>query len=173
MMKNKFLYMAVILTGLFLITSCKKDEIGGTLAKEMAGEWYVTADAVDSEGNIVYEDFFGIGHFHLDSYNTSSNSMTQMWLDDNTNFWEFKMKVDINLDGKTFQITDADNAYYESKVTVTNGKILLGAATTPGGMPADSIIFNVTFDDDTYPEDYGFATYKIAGFRYTGLANDD
>ena len=62
---------------------------------------------------------------------------------------------------------------YDSKLTITNGKILPGAATTPSGMPADSIVFNVTFNDDTYPTDYGFDSYRVAGYRYTGFTKDN
>ncbi len=79
-----------------------------------------------------------------------------MWIDDNGNFWEFKNKINVDLKAMTFQATDAQNVAYDSKLTITNGKILPGAATTPSGMPADSIVFNVTFNDDTYPTDYVF-----------------
>jgi hypothetical protein len=40
-------------------------------------------------------------------------------------------------------------------------------------MPADSIVFTVSFDDDNYPEQLGYAAYRIAGYRYTGFAGDD
>ena len=43
-----------------------------------------------------------------------------------------------------------------------------GAATTPSGMPADSIVYMIQFDDD--PNEL---TYKISGFRRTGFPNDD
>lgn len=175
-MKNKLLYMAVFLTGLLLATSCKKDEIGGTLAESMSGEWYVTVVAVDADDNLVYSDdeFFGLGHIHLDTYNTSSNSVTEMWIDDNGNFWEFKGKVDIDMNAMTFSTSDSvQNLYYDMKFMIENGRILKGAATTPSGMPADSIVFNVNFNDDTYPVDYGFTSYRVAGYRYTGLVNDE
>jgi len=172
-MKKLLLYTAILACSLLIITSCKKDEIGGTATESMAGEWYVTADAVDADGNIVYEDFFGLGHFHLDTYNTASNSTTQMWINDNSNFWDFKNKINIDLNAMTFQATDVQNEAYDSKLTITNGKILYGAATTPSGMPADSIVFNVTFNDDTYPSDYGFDSYRVAGFRYTGFTADE
>lgn len=172
-MKKTFLYMAILVSSILFFTSCQKDEIGGTATQDMAGEWYVTAAAVDASGNVVDPDFFGLGHFHLDTYNTSSNSKTEMWIDDNGNFWEFKNKINVDLKAMTFQAIDAQNVSYDSKVTITNGKILLGAATTPSGMPADSIVFNVTFNDDTYPADYNFDSYRVAGFRYTGFTKDN
>ncbi|WP_372773229.1 lipid-binding protein [Mangrovibacterium sp.] len=172
-MKKIFLYTAVLFSGLFFITSCEKDEIGGAATEAMAGEWYVTADAIDADGNIVYEDFFGIGHFHLDTYNTSANSTTEMWINDNGNFWEFKNKIDIDLSSMTFEAVDVQNEAYDSQLTILDGKILTGAATTPSGSVADSIVFTVLFNDDTYPTSYGFDRYRVAGFRYTGLTADE
>ena len=178
-MKKIVLYTIVLAAGLLSISSCAKDEIGGTATEAMAGEWYVTAVAIDGNGEVVYEDadLFDIGHFHLDTYNTASNGTTEMWIDDNTNFWEFKIKIKIDLAAKTFQATDVPNEYYSDPedclVTISNGKILPGAATTPSKMPADSIVFNVSFSDDLYPAAYGYAEYRISGYRYTGFVNDD
>jgi hypothetical protein len=175
-MKKLFLYAVVLFSSfLFIVTSCKKDEIGNTATEKMAGEWYVTVDAVDANGGVVYEDadLYGIGKFHLDTYNTSSNSTSEMWINDNGNFWDFQTKMNIDLNAMTFQATDAQNIAYDSKLTITNGKILYSATTTPSGIKADSIVFNVIFDDDTAPADYGFDTYRVAGFRYTGFTKDN
>ena len=140
----------------------------------MAGEWYVTADAIDASGNVVGVDWWSKGTFHLDTYNTNANTPDSMYVCDNVNFWDFKVKVFIDLNTLTFfSATDAQNEAYDSHVTITDGKILKGAATTPSGMPADSIVFTVTFDDDTDPATYGFAAYRVAGFRYTGFVNDE
>jgi len=172
-MKNIILYSLLFICCAGILSSCEKDEITGTATEAMAGEWYVIADAIDADGNVVYEDPFGNHHFHLDTYNTSGDGTSEMWIDDNENFWEFKNKININLSELTFDATDAQNVTYDSKVTIKDGKILLGAATTPSGMPADSIVFIVNFDDDTNPEDYGFESYRIAGIRYTGLTGDE
>lgn len=51
---------------------------------------------------------------------------------------------------------------------ITDGKILEGAALTPSGMPADSIVYMIQFDDD--PDGL---TYKVSGFRRTGFPADD
>jgi hypothetical protein len=177
-MKKILLYTIILVAGLLLL-SCEKEEAGGTATQALAGEWYVTVVAVDANGEVVYEDadLFDIGHFHLDTYNTSSNSTTEMWIDDNANFWEFKTKINVDLGAKTFQIADALNDRYavpeDCLITITNGKILYGAATTPSKMPADSIVFNVSFSDDPYPAILGYANYRIAGYRYTGFTNDD
>lgn len=45
--------------------------------------------------------------------------------------------------------------------------------TNASGTAADYIEFYVSFNDDDYPATYGYAKYKVSGFRYTGLASDD
>ena len=157
-----------------VMTSCEKEEIGGTATQALAGEWYVTADAVDKYGNVLEEDFFGIGHFHVNTYNTAANVPNEIWVDDLGNFWEFKVKASADVNNCTFSTPDSvANAYYDCKVLIEGGKILPDAATTPHGTAADSIVFYVSFNDDTCPENFGFAKYRISGYRYTGLASDD
>jgi hypothetical protein len=175
MMKNKILYIIALISASFLLTSCEKDEIQSTDSSKLAGEWYVTCVAVDENDDLVYgdDDLYGLGYFLLDTYNTSDNSSTEMWIDDNGNFWSFKNKISVNLNDLTFSATDAYEEYYGITVTITNGQVLYDAATTPSGSVADSIVFNVTFSDDSNPEYYGWDSYRIAGYRYTGLTNDD
>jgi hypothetical protein len=169
---KKIIFLSIMLAGFFL-TSCEKDEIGGTATESLAGEWYVTADAINADGSIWEEDLFGIGHFQIATYNTASNVSNELWVDDVENFWEFKIKTNSDAEALTFSAENADNAYYDSKVTILNGKILLKAATTPSGIPADSIVFEVSFDDDTYPANYGYSRYRISGYRYTGFTADE
>lgn len=90
---------------------------------------------------------------------------------------DFEIGIDLKGDGP-----DVKNA---CNITITDGKILKGAATTPSGMPADSIVFYVEFDDDYTqldeesdkveytPTAFGFKNYRISGYRYTGFTNDD
>ena len=84
------------------------------------------------------------------------------------NFWEFQVQVKAYPAAMTFA-TDGmgKNLKYESGVQITAGKITLGGATTPSGMPADAIEFIIKFDDD----DPSYA-YKMHGFRYTGFEAD-
>lgn len=172
-MKKIFLYALMLVSGLFFITSCEKDPVGNTATEAVAGEWVVTGAAIDAAGVVVDADWFGVGSFHLDTYNTAANRTDSIWISDNGNFWDFKVKVGLNLAAKTYSGADLQNVSYNSKVTITEGKILLGAAKTPSGAVADSIVFNVTFDDDTDPADNGFTHYRVAGYRYTGLPKDE
>ena len=271
-MKKIFYLSAAVL----LFASCEKEEIGATATVSMSGQWYVRVDAVDENDNVVFagEDIFDIeGNFMILTYNVSDNSSDVLLIDDLTNLWTFRTKVDCDLSSFTFSAPDPakyvyateydesdeytyNNFYYKAgsfdaekwqwykegeaqykagaikkdsldkmleeyhvfaddtasagfsvkyagrefevglkkgaadvenacNITITDGKILNGAATTPSGMPADSIVFYVEFDDDYSPVDetmtdyeytptlYGFKNYRVSGYRYTGLANDD
>lgn len=171
---KKAIYLLMLAVSM-VFTSCEKDEIGGTATEALAGEWYVRLDCVDASGNVVYtgEELFGIGRFHLNTYNTAANNVNEIWVDDLGNFWEFKVKASADINNLTFQANNAANNYYNCNVTIEGGKITLNGATTPHGTPADAIEFYVSFDDDSYPAELGYAKYKISGYRYTGLVSDD
>ena len=150
-----------------MFVSCQKDfEPGGTEVEKMAGEWWVTATVIidgQEAGDIE------LGHFRMNTYNTANNVPTEMWLDDDGNFWDYKLKVDVDYKNRTFSTKDfVSNVSYDCKVKVADGKVLEGVATTPSGMPADSIVYMIQFDDD---EDA--LTYKVSGFRRTGFPADD
>lgn len=175
-MMKKYLSF-LMLAALFSFTACDvetDEEPGGTSVEKMAGFWMVTVDAVDEAGAVLGEDFFGMGRIQVNTYNTAANSATEMWIDDQGNFWNFKLKVNVDYPNRTFTTNGAkDNTSYEDcQVTIDGGKILEGAGLTPSGMPADSIVFYISFSDDTYPQEYGFAKYKVSGFRYTGFEAD-
>jgi len=162
-------YVLIIALSAVLFSACKKEEVGSTATEKVAGEWVVTFNGINDDGSIE-KDCFGIGTFNLLTYNTENNVPTEMWVDDGGNSWDFKVIVDLDYNAGTFSTKDyVDNYSYDSQVKITNGKVLYGAAKTPSGMPADSIVFNAYFDDD----DPGSSGYQISGYRYTGLANDD
>lgn len=170
---KKAIYLIMMCAGLLVMASCEKEEIGGTATQALAGEWYVTVDALDGNGNVVYEDPFGLGKTMLNTYNTAANVPTEMFVDDMGNFWEYKVKVKSDVNTLTFA-TDgaADNLYYDCKVTIDGGKILPQAATTPHGTSADSIVFYVAFSDDENAPGL-YSKLRVSGYRYTGLVEDD
>lgn len=110
-------YMILLLASLaFAFTACDDDtEPGGTAIEKMAGDWWITVNAI-IDGKEV-EDPFELGHMQMSTYNTASNSETEMWLDDLNNFWKYKLKVNVNYTERTFSTTGfVDNVIYESKV---------------------------------------------------------
>lgn len=175
---KKIIYFAAVL---FAFASCSKEDIENTATVDMAGEWYVTIDGVDEDGNLPdddYADFFGDGRIHLNTFNTSANLPTEMWVSDmgnggNINFMG-KVKIDLNTltfatDGAVENIYDEDGG----TMTIEGGKILLGAGRQNNGSPADSIVFYLSLEGDPYPAYYGFSKYKVSGVRYSGLAEND
>lgn len=166
--------------------SCQKDPIGKTETAALAGQWYVLYHGVDENGDIIpgFEDF-NEGYSLALTFSVASNSADSIWVSDteNSNFLGYQVKVPCNLGELTFgSENEAANinlsgAYADGDIgetaVIKNGKIMLGAAKTPSGMPADSICFELSFKDDGYAAYYGHHHYRIEGYRYTGLAADE
>ncbi|MCC8119672.1 MAG: hypothetical protein LIP09_13130 [Bacteroidales bacterium] len=156
------------------MVSCSKDEIGGTNMQEMAGQWYVTMDGAYDDGS-VWEDPYDYGPFLVFTFNTTQDSETEMWVSDEGNFWEFQGLVKVDKNSMTFGNSDwTENiAYDDCQMLITDGKIMKGAATTPSGMPADSIVFYVLFSDDDYAAAGYWDRMRFSGYRYTGFVADE
>ncbi|MCD7721602.1 MAG: hypothetical protein LUI09_05170 [Prevotellaceae bacterium] len=170
---KKIAYLMIMACAGALLASCDKDEPGGTATEALAGEWYVTYDAVDADGNLIEQDIYGMGHTKVYTYNTAENTSTTLYVDDQGEFWEYKVRVNCDVGSLTFSSTGSvPNEYYDCNVLIEDGKILKGAATNPHGTAADSIVFYVTFDDDPYIG-YIYDKLRVTGYRYTGLASDD
>lgn len=157
-------------------TSCEKEKIGGTATEALAGDWYVTIDAADENGNVVegLEDPFGLGRIHVATFNTAANTADKLYVTDFGDFWGFKVRTNSDVNALTFSTAGAvANESYDCNVTITDGKILPKAGKQNNGSAADSIVFYVSFDDDPYPAAYGYAKYKVSGVRYSGLEEND
>lgn len=140
---------------------------GATEVVDLAGDWYVML-LVDGE------DIYGLGYNLISTYNTASDD-EEMWVDDHE-LWPMKVVTPVNVESLTFSGTDLENLYsYEDSegetvspvVDITNGKVLLNAATTSGGNTTDSIHMNVEFSDDPG------TVYTLAGYRRTGFLEDE
>jgi hypothetical protein len=158
-----FLFLALAISISFV--SCEKVESvadeSGIVAEDMMGSWYV-------EFLIDGEDVYGLGFNKINTYNTSVNDGTSMWIDDNEHTWVFKVKCPINSSDQTFSgaglYSNVDD--YEVNVDITNGKITKDGITSPGGQLTDKIYFEAEFSDDPG------TIYQLVGYRYTGLAGD-
>ncbi|MBQ2192491.1 MAG: hypothetical protein II403_00960 [Prevotella sp.] len=189
-MKKVLYFAALLLTTVF--ASCEKEEIGGTATQATAGQWYVTIDAVDENGKPIQggEDYFGLGRFILLTYNTVENDPTVMWVDDlgqcnvgamyeaNYPSYCIKAKVSINQSSMTFKSNEAQNfgdgwRTFKAMPVTIDGKILKGAGHQNNGSVADSIIFFVSYKNDPWYPDDGYAKYKVSGIRYSGLEEND
>ena len=196
-MKKYISMMAMALALTWGFTACDvetDEEPGGVNIQNMCGYWDISVSQIDENGKVVYapEDLFGIIDAPLYTYNTASNSTTEMWIDDQGEFWDFKFKVAIDYAAGTFKAADV---YYNDdmreiavaiaageqpvdddgepltaeKATITDGKILYGAGKNLHGVACDSISFVVTFTDDSYGAKYGYAKHLVTGVRHTGF----
>lgn len=128
---KKVLYFAALLFCAGM-TSCEKEEIGGTATESMAGQWLVRVDAVDVNGDPIAngENYFGLdgeGYSIWLTYNTTANTASEMWIDnmgignfsaDYADYWQnygffptytIKAKVSIDQNTFTFKSTEAEN----------------------------------------------------------------
>lgn len=166
---KKYIALLLLVTVSFAFTACDDEtEPGGTAVEKMAGTWIVTWEAKNEAGK--WEDILG-GTVELNTYNTAANVPTEMWVKEGY-LLNSAIKVSTDYNARTFSATGQTIAvvpeiWGDSKIVVdvTDGKVLAGAATTPSGMPADSIVFFVNVQGDD--------TYKIAGFRRTGFPADE
>ncbi|MDR2927495.1 MAG: hypothetical protein LBV41_04755 [Cytophagaceae bacterium] len=183
-MRKLFLIATI---AIFAVTSCKQEyENWYSAGYELSGEWVVTVQQSDDEStyistgegampdvaniaNWTWVDYYGTGTTSVLTYSSAANTPTELIVDDNHTFWDYKIKVNANIDAKTFAVDNTPNlAYDDCNVSIIGGKILEGAATTPGGNVADSILFYVKFSDNRE----GFTYMKVSGFRKTGFDED-
>jgi len=161
--------VALAATSTFVSCDPETDEkAGGTAVEKMAGQWVVTVDAVDENGNVLYEDPYGLGTIEVNTFNTSANDASKMWLEDDV-FYGVKMKVNVTDYNNGKFAADANTAYNVEdpeggKVEFLNGQVLYGQGKNLHGMPTDSICYTVKFSDD----DEGLI-YRISGTRYSGF----
>ena len=162
-MKRTLISMLLATIFLTSLNSCVKeydDDPGGTATQAMAGEWWVQA-GIDNE-------LLSPQYYKILTYNTSDNANNKMWIDDQGEFWEFKVKMDVNLANKTFTATGGENTYYDITVTLKNGKVIPGASIGPNSKAVtDSIYVEAEFSDDPG------TIYQLSGYRRTRWQVDD
>lgn len=156
MKKILFAAIAIITLGL---ASCEKDGPGETATLKMSGDWVMTfTDGTDAWGAP-----------HGLTFNTSANVPNEIWVSDAGGFWDFQVKATCDQEALTFATNGwVDNAAYDCKVRITNGKITLNGETLPSGRVVDVISYDIEFDDDD-PGNVWHAT----GHRYTGFQEDN
>ena len=154
-------YISIFLVfGLLSCDAGGEPDIEGTKLQAMAGEWWINL-LVDGEDQ-------GQGFNLVTTSNTAANNDTDLLFDDHE-FWPAKVVAKVNLGSMTFNATpNLPNQYDpDIKVSIIEGKILKGAATTPGGNKTDSIYVKFEFSDDVGTQ------YEYAGYRRTGFREDE
>jgi hypothetical protein len=176
---KKIVYMAASLLLCLTVFSCSKEDVGGTATESMAGDWYVTCDAVDENGQVVIEDF-NEGLFHILTYNTVENVPTKLYVDDEENMLGLKVVATSDMNAMTFSTPDTLDVecgylarYVNGRAIVTDGKIVKNGGHQKNGSVADSISFYVEYSQDALAEDNGYKKYHFHGVRYSGLVEND
>lgn len=181
---KKYISLFTFVAALF-VASCSPytdEEPGGVAVQDLCGTWTVTIEASFGEyqgtkdlgamGKTeldAVDDWFdrhNVGKTAIRTYNTAANDKDSLWFDDE-NFWGEKFKIGCNYSNLTFQADSIESITGSGcEATLRYGQVIKGAATTPRGQKADSIIVYVFYND-------GYdLTYKFSGYRYTGF-NDD
>jgi hypothetical protein len=158
---KKILYAIGVVTA-FIIYSCQKYDnpvVQTSATYPISGEWWVTLK--DTGGHVL------VNYTKLLTYNTSSNTPDSVWVDDQGNIWDFKVKAACNVKVKTFAVDSTLNQYYPINVAIKNGKVILKGGVTKGGNVSDSIYMQIGFTDG------GGETYVISGVRRTGFKADE
>ncbi|MDT0643760.1 lipid-binding protein [Zunongwangia sp. F363] len=166
---NNIKFLLLLFIGIALV-SCDAGgdpDPGETEVVELAGDWYVQL-LIDGE------DVHNLGYNLISTYNTAEDNGEEMWVDDHE-LWPMKVSTPVNVQELTFSGSSLNNLYsYEDdgevispEVDITNGKVLIGAATTTGGNITDSIHMNLQFADNPG------TIYTLAGYRRTGFLEDE
>lgn len=138
---------------------------------ELAGEWYVHYD------HPVYgADPFGYGYTSIITYNTSADDGKEIWISDQGNFWTYQVKIPANVTSLSFGSQDTVINHidgYDIKVLVRNGKIIKNASKRQSGAIADSIYFELWFEDLEGSTEIANDTLLVSGFRRTGFLEDE
>lgn len=169
-MKNINFLKKSIFALIFAVTFVACDEggdpdPGGSNVQDMAGDWYVQ---FNDQGDEPSGDYYLIT-----TYNTAADDGKEIWIDDNKNIWWFKAKAPVQIEKLSFAGTDLASSVpdgdttYDIKISVANGKIVMGGAITDAGNPSDSISFDIEFEDD--PGN----VYSLVGYRRTGFLEDE
>ncbi|MCQ2975207.1 MAG: hypothetical protein MJ211_10425 [Bacteroidales bacterium] len=124
---KKYIYIVSMILAMSFI-SCEKEEIGGTATQKVAGEWYVSFDAIDNNGEVITsEEFVELGELDnakgiIRTFNTSANVPNKMQISDMatfgsgvsgiSNIWPFFcFNVEIDIDQTSGNFNTANNDF--------------------------------------------------------------
>jgi hypothetical protein len=168
-------YILIIAIFALAFTSCDEKEeyeqINSSVV-ELTGEYWVHYDH-ETYG----ADPFGAGYTKLIISNTAADNGVDAWLSDEGNFWDYKVKIPVNMDQLAFgadqEVTSIVDGY-EIQVKITNGKIINDAVhNLDSGVSADSIYFEVWFEDLEESTEIANDKMIVSGFRKTGFLEDE
>ncbi len=169
-MKNSIITMVSLI---FIFVACDTNEIdpGAAANNNLSGEWFVHYDH-----NQFGADPFGAGYTRILTSTTASQSATNLIVTDEGNFWDYRVKTEMDISSKSFGSSDTLISFvddYDIKVIIRNGVILEDAVTTAAGVLTDSIYFEVWFEDLEGATGIPSDTLVVSGYRRTGFDEDE
>lgn len=163
----------LIIVMIFGLAGCKTGDIdpGGVANNDLSGHWYVHYDH-----SVYGPDPFGVGYTRLLTSTTADASATEFIIDDELNFWWYRVKAKMDIPSMTFGSNDTLVSYipdYDIKVLVRNGQVFEDAVTTEAGVVTDSIYFEIWFEDLHTATGITSDTLFVSGYRRTGFLEDE
>ena len=174
-MKNIKHILIIAFVAIAAMACRKAEDPGGTALQAMCGEWQVYIVEWSS-----WHNFDADGPIKLLTSNTAENVNNKMRIA----FDDYNFVADCDLGAETFSVTNslsthwiADSAY-DSRVTVTNGKITRGVVAVPSGtFSQDKIEMTVALGEMrnriTEVVRLPAETVTIVGYRRTGFLEDE
>ncbi|SFG43893.1 lipid-binding protein [Pontibacter chinhatensis] len=169
-MKLKYTLLLTLFLSLGVFSACDDDDdddIDYTATYPISGTWSVTFNIETAPGQ--FEPLTDLTEVLI--YNTAANVPTEVWIDDEGNVADFKVKTPINIGNLTFGGENLANDYEPTQVTITDGQVFLNAVEV-NNVLRDSIYFRVSFSDDEdaegNPDPFG-TIYHVYGHRSSGF----
>lgn len=142
-MKKVLYFMTMLLALAF--TSCSKEEPGGTATQSMAGEWYVTIEPIDADGNVIPDDDLVYSNVIIRTFNASGNTSDKMYITDCNTF-----SYGVAYAGKNW-LYETFGFYMPINVNLASGKF-----SSPEGV--QNIMPNYHFTEEW--EGWGYTEYS-------------
>ncbi|WP_240409047.1 lipid-binding protein [Flavobacterium psychrotrophum] len=163
---KKFKYILLPVVAILFVISCDEDgyadyDADGKPSLTMNGEWFINIS--DETGTVQVANAL---------HRTYDDNNGGLWISDRfdaTQFygWYLESVVQYDLQNLTFSGSNLTNFADDSKVTITEGKIIKNGAHTESGVVVDSIYFKGVFDYD--PE----TVLIFSGRKRTGFEEDE
>ncbi|MBV5312102.1 MAG: hypothetical protein JZU47_02330 [Prolixibacteraceae bacterium] len=157
-MKKYFIYILFLFVVAFSSCDVKEEyEQINSQVMEASGEWWIKFSKTGYE----------TGYLKVLTFNTAADVATEIWISDNGNWKNIKVKCPVNIENLTFAGTNLANTATSMTVVIKNGKITKGGGLSTSGLVTDKISFEIELSSEPG------VTYKAEGTRKTGFVEDE
>jgi len=173
---KRYIFIGIAFFSILMMSACTKDintyktvDPGKTATYPLNGEFWVRLDAATIAGTDTTWtiDPYSLGYGKILLMNTAANVGDSIWLDDQKNLWQVKVRLHCDPVAKTFGITNGKELYNNDTTNVSSGRLILGKGITKSGNVTDSITMVLHWVSDPT------TVYRFSGVRRTGFQADD